>query len=73
MADELYPGYDPEIDPNPITCWGHPTAEELEAYARRKRESVALWMWNDDHYENQLLWKKAWAEAEAAHPDLVVI
>jgi hypothetical protein len=30
-------------------------------------------MWNDDHYENQLLWKKAWAEAEAAHPDLVVI
>jgi hypothetical protein len=50
-----------------------PTAEQLEACAKRARQGVALWVWNDDHYENQLLWKKAWVEAEAAHPDLVVI
>ena len=38
-----------------ITCEGHPTAEQLEADAKRARESVALWVWNDDYYENELL------------------
>ena len=33
-VDELYPGYDPALDPNPVTCWGMPTAEELEASAK---------------------------------------
>jgi hypothetical protein len=28
-----------------------PTAEELEAYAKRAREGTALWMWNDDYFE----------------------
>jgi hypothetical protein len=23
MTEEIYPGYDPEIDPLPITCWGY--------------------------------------------------
>ena len=39
MMKELYPGYDPLIDPHPVTCWGHPTVEELEAYAKAQRES----------------------------------
>jgi len=58
MIDELYPGYDPLVDPNPITCWGMPNAQEMEASARRQRERVALWVWNDDYYENQLLWDR---------------
>jgi hypothetical protein len=40
MADEIYPGYDPKIDPWPVTCWGHPTAEQKEASAKRERESI---------------------------------
>jgi hypothetical protein len=63
MVDELYPGYDPLIDPNPITCWGHPTAEELEADAKRRRETIPyyeiLWVLNE------WMWKEAWAEAKA--------
>ena len=46
MARELYPGYDPKIDPLPITCWGYDFADESAARARRlERESVALWVW----------------------------
>jgi hypothetical protein len=72
MADDD-PGYDP-LDPLPVTCWGMPDPQQsLERAIRLQRESVALWVWNDDHYENQLLWEKAWVEAEAANPDLVVI
>ena len=48
---ELYPGYSPEIDPWPITCWGYDFAEESLARARRlERERVALWVWLDDYY-----------------------
>lgn len=64
MIDELYPGYDPMIDPNPVTCWGHPTAEELEEGNRRLRERVALWIWNDDWYENNLIWQQVIAEVK---------
>ncbi len=42
-------------DPNAITCDGMPGAEELEAFARKRRESVALWMWGDDYYESEAL------------------
>jgi hypothetical protein len=38
MADDLYPGYDPKVDPNPVTCWGYDFVEEsigvLNAKAR---------------------------------------
>jgi len=41
-------------DPNDrrwaCTCEGHPTPEEMEEGARRQRESVALWFWNDDYW-----------------------
>jgi hypothetical protein len=37
-----------------VTDWDFPTAEELEAYAKRERESIALWMWVDVYYENEL-------------------
>jgi hypothetical protein len=53
-----------ELGPNPITCWGHPTAEQLEACAKGQREGVALWVWNDDYFENILLWMEIWAEAK---------
>jgi hypothetical protein len=35
-----------------VTCQGHPTAEQLEASAKRKRESTAIWQGmahGDDH------------------------
>jgi hypothetical protein len=35
-----------------------PNAEELEAGAKAQRESVALWMWNDDWFENNLIWQQ---------------
>jgi len=35
-----------------------PWPEEIEAANRRIRESVALWMWNDDYYENDLIWRE---------------
>ena len=41
-----------------------PRAEELEACAKAHREGVALWMWNDDYFENILLWMEIWAEAK---------
>jgi hypothetical protein len=41
-----------------------PRAEEQEEYAKRERESVALWHWNDDWYENSLIRGQAWAEAK---------
>jgi hypothetical protein len=41
-----------------------PTAEELEACVKQARESVALWVWNDDYFENILLWMEIWAEAK---------
>jgi hypothetical protein len=53
-----------EFDANPITGWGMPTAEEAEASARRVCEGRALWMWNDDYFENVLLWMEIWAEAK---------
>jgi hypothetical protein len=52
------------LDTHPITCWGMPTAEELEACAKAQREGVALWIWNDDYFENILLWMEIWAEAK---------
>ena len=52
-----------DLDPeqygtDPITCWGMPTAEQLEERAKAQRESVALWVWNDDWYENNLIWQQ---------------
>jgi hypothetical protein len=41
-----------------------PSAEQLEASAKRARESVALWMWNDDWYENNLIWQQVIAEVK---------
>jgi hypothetical protein len=41
-----------------------PTAEQLEACAKAQREGVALWIWNDDYFENILLWMEIWAEAK---------
>jgi hypothetical protein len=38
-----------------------PRAEELEACAKAQREGVALWIWNDDYFENVLLWMEIWA------------
>jgi hypothetical protein len=53
MADELYPGYDPLIDPWPVTCWGHPTAEQKEASAKGRRESTAIWrLFGAAYYED---------------------
>ena len=48
-----------------VTCWGFPFAEQLEAGAKAQRESVALWMWNDDYYENQLIWAEVFAQVKA--------
>jgi hypothetical protein len=64
MIDELYPGYDPMIDRYPVTCWGHPTAEQMEAGARRQRERVALWFHNDDYFQSQLLWREIIAPSQ---------
>jgi hypothetical protein len=41
-----------------------PTAEQLEACAKRAREGTALWVWGDDYFENVLLWMQIWAEAK---------
>ena len=61
-TDELYPGYDPLVDPNPITCWNMPSAEQLEADAKRRREAIPyyeiLWVLNE------LMWREAWARAK---------
>jgi hypothetical protein len=36
-----------------VTCWGPPTAEQLEASARRKRESTAIWrLFGAAYYED---------------------
>jgi hypothetical protein len=47
MTDELYPGYDPEIDPLPVTCWGYGTwvEESIARAIRLQREELALWFW----------------------------
>jgi hypothetical protein len=37
-----------------------PSQEEWQ----RQRESLALWHWDDDWYENKLIRNKAWAEAK---------
>jgi hypothetical protein len=47
-----------------VTCWGFPSAEELQAGAKAQRESVALWVWNDDWYENNLIWQQVIAEVK---------
>jgi hypothetical protein len=48
-TDELYAGYDPEIDPNPVTCWGYDYHHEsMERARREQREQLALWMWIDE-------------------------
>jgi hypothetical protein len=52
MADELYPGYDPLIDPDPITCWGYDFHHESMERARRLYEAGALWFWDDPTKEN---------------------
>ena len=63
MADELYPGHDPLIDPNPVTCWGYDFVEESIARAiRLQREELALWAW-DDHLQVELLSVKVIIEA----------
>jgi hypothetical protein len=42
-----------EPDPHPITCWGHPTAEELETSAKAQRESTAIWrLFGPAYYED---------------------
>jgi hypothetical protein len=58
-----------DLDPeqygtHPITCWGMPTAEEMEAGNRRIRETVALWMFNDNFEENGFLHSEKWAETK---------
>jgi hypothetical protein len=59
-----------ETDANPITCWGHPTAEELEASAKRKRESTAIWrLYGAAYYEDvyrlrEWLWAMLMAETK---------
>ena len=63
MMKELYPGYDPLIDPHPITCWGMPTAEQLEASAKRARDQIPyyeiLWLLSN------VMWREAFAQAKA--------
>jgi hypothetical protein len=44
-----------DIDPPP------PTAEEMEASNRRNRETVALWVFNDNFEENGFLHGPNWA------------
>jgi hypothetical protein len=54
-----------------VTCTGLPTAEQGLADARRRREKVALWVWNDDWHENQLIAAALIAEMKAewaSHP-----
>jgi hypothetical protein len=41
-----------------------PTAEELEASVKRARESVALWLWGDVYFENELMWREIIAQAK---------
>jgi hypothetical protein len=45
---ELYPGYDPKIDPDPVTCWGYGDWVE-ELVERLRREQLALWHWVDEY------------------------
>jgi hypothetical protein len=47
-----------------VTCWGHPTAEQLEAGAKAQRESVALWVWGDTYYETELLMREIIEQAK---------
>jgi len=55
-------------DPNhprwAVTCWGHPTPEEMEEGARRVRESNPLWVWFDYYYENELLMREIIEQAK---------
>jgi hypothetical protein len=41
-----------------------PTAEQLEASLKRERESTALWVWNDDYYESELLMREIIEQAK---------
>jgi hypothetical protein len=47
-----------------ITDIDPPTAEEMEAGNRRSRETVALWMHNDNFEENGFLHSANWAETK---------
>ena len=51
-------------DPRAITCWGHPMPEQMEEGARQVHESVALWVWNDDYYEHELLMREIIEQAK---------
>ena len=61
-----------DLDPeqygtNPITCWGLPTAEQLEAGAKAQRESLAIFrlFGPEDVYRlNQWLWAMIFAQAK---------
>jgi hypothetical protein len=47
-----------------VTDWDFPTAEQLEASAKRARESTALWLFGDVYYENELMWREIIARAK---------
>ena len=47
-----------------ITDLDKPTAEESEASNRRSRETVPLWVFNDNFEENGFLHSANWAETK---------
>jgi hypothetical protein len=66
---------------DPVTCWGHPTAEELEASAKIAREKIAIWrLYGEAYYRdvyklNEWMWRlvmeQAKEEVAKEHPDWV--
>jgi len=60
--------YCPETDTfiETVTDWDppFPTAEQLEADAKRARESTALWVWGDTYYETELLMREIIEQAK---------
>jgi hypothetical protein len=46
-----------------VTCWGHPTAEQMEASAKGRRESTAIWRLFGPVYYEDVYKLKEWLTA----------
>jgi hypothetical protein len=59
-----------ELGPYPVTCWGHPTAEQYEASAKIAREKIAIWrLFGEAYYRdvynlNEWIWRLVMEQAK---------
>lgn len=64
MTDKPYPGYDPEIDPLPVTCRGYALAEEgLRRALEEERKKAGVWYWEEEAQSNKMKWAAPIAES----------